>query len=138
MNMKMERSVAAFRGNVRYPRNAPFDPACAFPEYPFGTHAVSKENGVYEAVRQLLMLCRLDLRHFDTPSWNPLGDLVQPGGTVLIKPNWVRHYHLLGEDVFSVITHPAVLRALIDYAYLAVGPGGQIWVMDAPQFDTNF
>jgi uncharacterized protein (DUF362 family) len=136
--MRTERRVVAVRGSVVYPTKAPFDPACAFPEYPFGAHALSKDNAVYEAVRQVLFLCGLDVRHFDTPSWNPLGEFVQPGGTVLIKPNWVRHYHLLGEDIFSVISHPAVLRALVDYAYLAVGPCGQIWVMDAPQFDTDF
>jgi uncharacterized protein (DUF362 family) len=136
--MKVERRVAVFRGSSVYPRLSPFDPACAFPEYPFGTCALSASNSVYEAVRQLLFLAGLDLSHFNTPAWNPFGELVQPGGKVLIKPNWVRHYHLGGEDIFSVITHPAVLRAVVDFAYLAVGPRGQVWVMDAPQFDTDF
>jgi uncharacterized protein (DUF362 family) len=136
--MQVERRVAVFRGSNVYPSRSPFDPACAYPEYPFGAHALSAENPVYEGVRQVLFLSGLDRDDFDTPRWNPFGDLVRQGGTVLIKPSWVRHYHLRGQDLYSVITHPAVLRALVDYAYRAVGPLGRIWVMDAPLFDTDF
>jgi uncharacterized protein (DUF362 family) len=93
---------------------------------------------VYDAVRQVLRLAGLDRDRFGQSDWNPLRDLVHEGGTVLIKPNWVRHYHLTGQDLFSIITHPSVLRALIDYSFKAVGPGGRIWVMDAPQYDTDF
>jgi uncharacterized protein (DUF362 family) len=136
--MEAERRVAVFRGAGAYPQHSPFDPADAFPEYPFGAEALGESNGVYEAVRQLLFMAGLDQSRFNTPAWNPLGEMVHQGGRVLIKPNWVRHYHLAGQDIFSIITHPAVLRALVDFAYLAVGPTGQIWVMDAPQFDTDF
>lgn len=137
--MKRARDVVAYRDpGLRYPDHSPFDPQHSFPEYPFGPDAVSSENLVYDAVRTVLQSAGLDRSHYGTPAWNPLGDLVAKGGTVLIKPNWVRHYHLRGEDIFSIITHPAVLRALVDYAYLAVGPAGRIWVMDAPLFDADF
>ena len=137
--MQTVRKVVAYRdSNLVYPRSSPFDPSCAYPEYPFGAAEVSAENRVYEAVRTVLRTAGLDPQRFGHPDWNPLGDLVQPGGTVLIKPNWVRHYHLRGLDLFSIITHPAVLRPLIDYAFKAVGSSGRIWVMDAPQFDTDF
>ena len=89
-------------------------------------------------MRDLLYRCGLDAERYGSPAWNPLADLVKPGQTVLIKPNWVRHFHVAGDDLFSVITHPAVIRPLIDYAFKAVGAHGRIWVMDAPQFDADF
>jgi uncharacterized protein (DUF362 family) len=137
--MIQERRVTAFRDpTLVYPQQSPFDPDCPFPEYPFACAHVEAGNRVYGAVREVLRLAGLDAARFGTPEWNPLRDLVGVGGTVLIKPNWVRHYHLLGQDLFSIITHPAVLRPLIDFAFKAVGPTGRIWVMDAPQYDTDF
>jgi uncharacterized protein (DUF362 family) len=132
------RRVVAFRQEgLGYPEVAPFDPSESYPEYPFGD-CLQSGNAVYAAVREVLHLAGLDSANFGSVSWNPLSDLVEPAGTVLIKPNWVRHYHLRGEDIFSLITHPSILRALVDYAYLAVGPEGKIWVMDAPLYDTDY
>jgi len=137
--MPSSRLVVAYRDpSLSYPDTAPFDPDQPFPEYPFDPAALSPDNPVYGAVREVLRRCQLDISRYGTADWNPLADLVQPGQTVLIKPNWVRHFHVAGEEVFSVITHPAVLRPLIDYAFKAVGPRGRIWVMDAPQFDADF
>lgn len=133
------RVVVAYRdAALEYPRVAPFDPPCAYPEYPFAADDVSADNPVYGAVRETLRLAGLDEARFGTAAWNPLGDLVDRGATVVIKPNWVRHYHPLGLDIFSIITHPAVLRPLIDYAFKAVGPTGRIWLMDAPLYDSDF
>jgi uncharacterized protein (DUF362 family) len=135
----LERTVAAYRdATLGYPDLAPFDPDSLYPEYPFGSGDLNPENRVYGAVRETLRLAGLDRARFGSPDWNPLGDLVHKGETVLIKPNWVRHYHLSGQDLFSIITHPAVLRPLIDYAFKAVGSNGRILVMDAPQYDTDF
>jgi uncharacterized protein (DUF362 family) len=135
-----ERRVVAYRNpGLRYPFKAPFDPQQPFPEYPFGPHGISDEsNLVYEAVREVLHDAGLDQDRFGRQDWNPMGDLVSEGGTVLIKPNWVRHYHTFGGDIFSVVTHPAVLRPLIDYAFKAVGTRGRIWLMDAPHYDADF
>jgi uncharacterized protein (DUF362 family) len=137
--MSSQRLVVAYREpGLQYPQSSPFDPACQYPEYPFGAEAVAGDNPVYAAVRQVLYTAGLDCQRFGTADWNPLGALVREGGTVVLKPNWVRHYHLRGLDLFSIITHPAVLRPLIDYAYKAVGPSGRIYLMDAPQFDADF
>ena len=134
-----ERKVVAYRNpDLDYPVSVPFDPHDAYPEYLFGAEAVSSKNLVYEAVREVLRCAGLDQDHFGTSEWNPLSELVPAGGTVLIKPNWVRHYHPLRYDLFGMITHPAVLRPLVDYAYRAVGPKGRIWIMDAPLYDTDF
>ena len=134
-----ERVVVAYRdAALRYPRVAPFDPPYRYPEYPFAADPLSGGNRVYCAVRDTLRLAGLDEARFGSPAWNPLGDLVHRGATVVIKPNWVRHYHPFDLDVFSIITHPAVLRPLIDYAFKAVGPSGRIWLMDAPLYDSDF
>src|SRR5262249_49113380 len=62
--------------------------------------------------------------------WNPIGDLVQPGARVVIKPNWVLHVNQSGGPLDCVVTHPSVLRAIIDYVLLA-GPSSLV-VGDAP------
>src|SRR5215216_4578380 len=134
-----DRKVVAYRDpELDYPSGAPFDPNELYPEYLFGSEAVSDSNSAYAAVREVLYSAGLDHDRFGTNDWNPLSQLAPTGGTVLIKPNWVRHYHPLGYDLFGMITHPAVLRPLVDYAYKAVGPGGRIWIMDAPLYDTDF
>lgn len=139
MNALPDRRVVAYRDpELDYPSAVPFDPDELFPEYLFSSAAVADTNSVYAAVRAVLHSAGLDEDRFGTSEWNPLGELVPVGGTVLIKPNWVRHYHPLDYDLFGMITHPAVLRPLVDYAYKAVGPGGRIWIMDAPLYDTDF
>ena len=136
---RFERKVIAYRNpELEYPSSVPFDPQCSYPEYPFSANFISSDNSVYAAVREVLRLSGLDEQRFNTPEWNPLSELVKVGGTVLIKPNWVRHYHLRGENIFSMITHPSVLRPLVDFAFKAVGPSGRIWIMDAPLFDADF
>ena len=45
---------------------------------------------VYEAVRETYLRAGLDLERHGTPDWNPLGDLIAPGETVLLKPNLVK------------------------------------------------
>lgn len=135
-----ERRVVAYRdATLSYPASAPFDPHLSYPEYPFGRDALAPApNAVYHAVREVLRAAGLDAARFDTPDWNPFGALVNAGGTVFIKPNWVRHFHPTGGELFSLITHPAVLRPLVDYAFKAVGPQGRIYLMDAPLYDTDF
>jgi uncharacterized protein (DUF362 family) len=63
---------------------------------------------------------------------------VQPGNRVVVKPNWVLHFHPYGLDPFSVITHSSVLRAVVDLIYEALGGDGEIVIADAPQFNCDF
>lgn len=134
-----DRKVVAYKDpELDYPARAPFDPKELYPEYPFNSDAISDKNSAYAAVREVLYSAGLDEDRFGTSDWNPLGELAPVGGAVLIKPNWVRHFHPLGYDLFGTITHPSILRPLVDYAYKAVGPGGRIWIMDAPLYDTDF
>ncbi len=116
----------------------PYDPDSRYPEYPTGRSAAGRPNPVYDAVRECLYLLDLDRSHYDTSCWNPLGEIIQPGQQVLIKPNWVKHRHGTGGDLFSMITHPSVIRPVIDYVQLALKGEGRIIVADAPLQSAHF
>ena len=68
---------------------------------------------------------------------NPLGTLVGPGQTVVVKPNMVRHFNPAG-PLSAVITSPQLVRVLVTVAFEAVGPSGQVIVADSPQNDCDF
>jgi uncharacterized protein (DUF362 family) len=65
-------------------------------------------------------------------------DTIKPGDRVVIKPNFVRDWHPDGLDLFALITHPAMIRAIIDEVYQALGGEGEIIIADAPIGDANF
>lgn len=118
----------------------PFSPDCELPEYPFGPAALSGEpNPAYRAVREALHLLGLDAANYDTPAWNPLGHIVRPGETIVLKPNFVRDFRESSDDHGDcLITHGAILRAVLDYAYVALQGRGRLIIADAPQNDANF
>ena len=112
--------VVVSRPGIRYVLDAPFDPP----------------NPVYEMVEATLRGLGLDAARAGTPEWNPLGDLIQPGDRVLIKPNFVTsknfEEHLRGEKLACSSTHGSVLRPLLDYALRAAGPRGKVTIVDTP------
>ncbi|MFP6640584.1 MAG: DUF362 domain-containing protein [Myxococcota bacterium] len=100
-------------------------------------------NLVFAAARDALLGLGLDFGNEGTAAWNPLSALVNKGGTVVLKPNFIRHWNPLSEDdprasVDSVITHGSVVRAAAEYAFLAVGKKGRVIVAEAPQQDCDF
>jgi uncharacterized protein (DUF362 family) len=125
---------------LNYPAAPPFDAGEEYPEYVFaGRGALDASNRVYGAVREALALLGLDSTRFGSPDWNPLGQLIRPGAAVLIKPNAVLDLNFnRSETVFASITHGAVLRAVIDYAYKALEGRGRIIVADAPLAHCDF
>jgi uncharacterized protein (DUF362 family) len=132
--------VAVASDEPSYPdpkSNPAFHPSERYPETPF--EGISDQpNPSYRAVRNLLRQMKLDLDNYGTPQWNPLGEIVKPGDRVVIKPNFVRHYHRLGQPLECVITHASVLRPIMDYVYIALKGEGEIVVADSPQGDANF
>jgi uncharacterized protein (DUF362 family) len=119
-------SVAYAADVTGYPKAAPFDPAPDYPEYECAVSTAESRNGAYRLVREALRL--LYPEGFGSRGWNPLAAVIRPGDTVLIKANLV-------DDVQweqCRITHPSVLRAVIDYACKACEPSGHVWVGDAP------
>jgi len=60
----------------------------------------------------------------------PLADLIAPGMTVLLKPNWVLHNNLSGQGMACMITQPAFLMAVLGEVVRA--RPGRVIVGDAP------
>lgn len=117
------------RDKCRYPRNNnSFNPSIAYPEYQMGE--ISKEeNSVYDMVRSSLYGFGLDIDHFGQKEWNPLGSYINKGDSVLVKPNMVKHYESTEQNECT-LTHPSVVRAIIDYCLIA--GAGEIILGDAP------
>lgn len=124
--------VAAVTTAPVYNAEPPYHPAERHPELRF-RDVSSTPNPAYGALRRLLLDLGLDAGRAGTAEWNPLSEIVRPGDTVLIKPNFVASRHPAGGDLFAVVTHPSILRALIDYVHLALGGRGRIVVADAPE-----
>jgi len=74
-----------------------------------------------------------DLSRYGTEEWNPLGDLIRPGDSVLLKPNWVSHQNhnrLTGNRLDCLVTHTSVIEAVL--YYVAKAQPGRIIIGDAP------
>lgn len=137
--MLMKQRVAVIVAErATYPESSPYHPAEQFPEYPFGDAISSGHNYVYPAVRSLFKQLGYDEANYGSSAWNPLGRLIEPGMTVVLKPNFVRSRHFEGKDPFAMITHPSVLRAISDYVWIALKGEGKITIADAPQYDGNW
>jgi len=122
---------------IDYPSIPPYNPDINYPEYIFKNNLSSK-NMVYDLVRNSLKKLEMDKENFGRKTWNPFRELIKPGNTVVIKPNFVLSNHATGGDLFSIITHPSVIRAIVDYVYIALKGKGRIIIADAPQMDCNF
>ena len=122
----------------KYPDSTPFHPEESYPEYDFN-ECSDADNEVYEAVRECFRLHGLDADNFGTSNWNPLGELIEPGERVVLKPNLVKEDHPRDPEGWRyVLTHGSIIRAAADYAFSAVGPEGSVVVADAPQTDSSF
>jgi uncharacterized protein (DUF362 family) len=115
----------------------PFHPDTRYPELQF--HDTSPTpNWPYALLRQLFYALELDRQHFGTAQWNPLGELIRPGNTVLLKPNFVLSANDSGDELFAMVTHPSVLRALVDFSFIALHGQGRIIIADVPQMDCDW
>lgn len=140
MRVGLVRCLASYKGLA-----APWGPGKHYPELErlLGDRCGEGPfNDVYSAVRSALHALGLDATRYGTPAWNPIGDLVEPGKRIVLKPNLIRHWNPAadgrGGTVESVITHGAVIRAVADYALLAAGPAGSVAIAEAPQMDCDF
>jgi len=129
VNSKNRVSVVSGSG-IAYP-SPPFSPHEAYPEYPFRDLSPSP-NLVYGMVREALKRLKLDEERANTADWNPLGEIVQPGAKVVVKPNWVMHTNRGKGTLQSVVTHPSIVRSLLDYIFIALKGEGEVVVGDAP------
>ncbi|MBW2058239.1 MAG: DUF362 domain-containing protein [Deltaproteobacteria bacterium] len=125
-------------GGITYPPRLPFSASRAYPEAPYNEATPESPNPVYGGLRSLFYRAGLDSTHFDTPCWNPLGEFIRPGDKVLIKPNFVKHRYLPEVDIECLVTHPSLIRAVLDYVVIALKGKGRITVGDAPVQSADF
>ncbi len=126
------------RDPVSYPDLPPFHPVTVYPEYAYGFEAVSDRNEIYDMVRCLFRDMALDRERFGRSDWNPLGAIIRPGQTVLIKPNLVMDRHPKGNDIQCLITHGSVVRPVLDYVRIALRDQGRVIIGDSPLQGTDF
>ena len=129
--------IATGTTTPEYNNDPPFHPDTSYPELPY-TEYPPHPNHPYRLLRDLLHRLGYDNERYGSPQWNPLGSIIHPGQTVLLKPNLVLSFNSSGNDLFSVVTHPSILRALIDYVFIALKGTGRIIITDAPQMDCNW
>lgn len=77
------------------------------------------------------------------PAGNPLGEWIQPGMNVLIKPNWVRHAAEGWADLSCLITHTSIIRPVVERCADALrlpdgSYSGKIILADAPLQSADF
>lgn len=121
-----------------YPSAPPFSPNSRYPECPFDDVSPDS-NDIYHAIRQVFALSGLDTSNANTDRWNPLGELIHPGETVVLKPNFIKERHPTDPEGWQwILTHGSIIRAVADYVFLAVGSTGRVMVADAPQTDSSF
>lgn len=125
------------QGPAAYPpvAAAPYPPDEAYPE--FSALPVGRTpNPVFALVRGALRDLGLDAARFGSPAWNPLGELVAPGGKIVVKPNWVLHRNEGAGGMDCMISHPSLLRAILEYVFLA--RPAQVVLGDAPLQGCDF
>ena len=120
---------------AQYSKCPPYNPSVSYPEYSFGSER-DPTNHVYGTVRDSLLQLGMDSHNSGTSKWNPLSEIVNPGETVVIKPNMIAHQPANSGAWECLITHGSVLRPVVDYVYLALRGRGRIIIADAPQEDS--
>ena len=124
MSMILSSSfIAVSDGHNGYPSKPPYSPNIHYPEYLFDDNTLSGEvNNAYDGVREVLRLSGLDAERYGRKEWNPLGEMIHPGDTVVRKPNFVRDFRetMTGHDN-CLITHGSIIRAAMEYVYIALG-----------------
>ena len=135
----MEKISIEENKNAVYPNdNCNFSPSKKYPEYKYSLIA-DDNNDVYEMVRNALINLGLDKDNIGKKNWNPLGDYIKKGDNVVIKPNFVRQSNHLKEfDISCLVTHPSVLRPMIDYCLIALDGTGSLTIADAPVQNSDF
>lgn len=116
-----------------------FSPSESYPEYQWNKETISKvPNHVYDMIRNCFIQAGCDKGHIGSKEWNPLSEWILPGQTVLLKPNWVEHFnHNPKGSMECLVTHPAVVRAVVDYVAIALRGSGKIIIADAPMQGCN-
>lgn len=63
---------------------------------------------------------------------------IKPGQTVVLKPNFVQEKHEYNDDWEYVITHPAVITAVLNVVTKMLQSDGKIIILDGPMTGASF
>jgi uncharacterized protein (DUF362 family) len=101
-------------------------------------HRVSVRRGLadYRDAAEVRRLVEDALADLDLPE-----DFIRPGDKVVLKPNWVKEHderHPGPGQWEHVVTHPAVIEAVLDWAGQRLQGSGSVVICDAPQTDSSF
>ena len=126
-----------FDADSKYPTDYYYRPSELYPEYPFKEYGIADtSNDVYRMIREIFCQLKMDIDNYGTENWNPLGKYITPGNTVLVKPNMVFHYNYCNNGgkngLECLVTHPSVIRCVLDYVIIALKGKGKIILGDAP------
>ena len=69
---------------------------------------------------------------------NPFAEWLTPGGRAVIKPNWVHHSNYEEDHLDSLVTHPSVIKHVLDLLARALDGRGSIVIGDAPLQSCDF
>lgn len=135
---KKNNVIIVSQNTYSYNKRPPFRPAHSYPETPF-CDLNPAENEEYDMVREGFYLMGLDTANYGKKEWNPLGEVIIPGNTVVLKPNMVMDFNANetgGTD--CLYTQPSIVAAVLDYVIIALKGKGEIIVGDAPMQECNF
>lgn len=117
---------------------APFAPDAEYPELRAGAGR-APENFVFREFREFLRTLGWDAEWFGTAAWNPLGWLIRPGATVVLKPNLVVSEHPEGDRIVRYTdTDGPIIRCIGEYVLRALEGRGTIIIGDSPIKETDF
>lgn len=135
----MDSKVVIVKGDsYDYCRESPFRPSKKYPETPYDELSHGN-NEIYSMVRTGFRLMEYDIEHYGTKDWNPLGQFISPGNTVVLKPNMVMdENHIKENGTDCLYTQPSVVAAVLDYVVIALHGKGKIIVGDAPMQECKF
>jgi uncharacterized protein (DUF362 family) len=126
-----EKRVFILKSDCVAYSDPPFHPGEEFPE--LDAKEIDRKNRIYGLVRETLYGLGMDCDKFGTKEWNPLREFVKPFNKVVIKPNLVFDAHIGGKrGVEAMVTHPSIIRPLIDYVLKASEGKAYITICDAP------
>ena len=134
-----KKIVIVKHDSYEYYRESPFRPSSRYPETPFEEISSLGVNRIYPMVREGFKIMGYDEEHYGTEEWNPLGEIIIPGNTIVVKPNMVmdvNHNAAGGTD--CLYTQPSVVAAVLDFVIIALKGKGRIIVGDAPMQECKF
>lgn len=141
MTTKKENSIVAIIQTTTFNYPNSVDPPKNYPEFSYRIlhNKLDECNICFEGLRTAFKLLEYDKKNIDTSEWNPLVDIIKPGNTVLLKPNFVLHKSLNKASSMDVmVTNPSIIFAVLDYVILALKEKGRIIIGDSPIQEADF